>query len=300
MQYARITANGSHDHASGDSARHAQFALRQSAGHPWVPLDSLGLAPADTAELIEIADVASALMGAGRGKPAEGDVMLCCPIVRPSKVIAIGLNYLDHIRETHATAPTFPVSFAKYPSSLNDPFGAITFDPAVTAEPDYEAELAVVIGRRAFSVTADSALGCVFGYAVANDVSARDLQRLDPQLSRSKSLDTFCPIGPWITSAGEVPDPQALSIESRVNDEIRQQSTTGEMLFPVTELISFLSRTMTLQPGDVILTGTPHGVGMGRNPPVYLVAGDVVTAEIGALGQIRNTVACLKTPNGSP
>ena len=117
-------------------------------------------------------------------------ITACLRTSRPSKVIAIGLNYLDHIRETHATAPTFPVSFAKYSSSLNDPFGAIIGDPAVTAEPDFEAELAVVIGRRAFSVTAESALGCVFGYAVANDASARDLQRLDPQLSRSKNLDT--------------------------------------------------------------------------------------------------------------
>lgn len=299
MQYARITATGSQNGASGQPPRHARFALRRSADEPWVPLDSLGLAPADTAELIEAARQASTLLDAGHGTPADGEVALGCPIVRPGKVIAVGLNYLDHIRETGATAPASPVSFAKYPSSLNDPFGGIVVDPEVTAEPDYEAELAVVIGSRAFSVSAESALTFVFGYAVANDVSARDLQRLDPQLSRSKSLDTFCPIGPWITTADQVPDPQALSIESRVNDEVRQQSTTREMLFPVTELISFLSRTMTLMPGDVILTGTPHGVGMGRKPPAYLAAGDVVTAEIGDLGQIRNTVVRPGMPHGS-
>src|SRR5690349_1031337 len=134
MQYARITASGSHHDASGNPARQAQFALRKSEDRPWVPLDSFGLAPADTAELIGMADEASALLGAGCGKPAEGEVTLCCPIVRPGKVIAIGLNYLDHIRETHATAPAFPVTFAKYPSSLNDPFGVIVADPAVTAE----------------------------------------------------------------------------------------------------------------------------------------------------------------------
>jgi 2-keto-4-pentenoate hydratase/2-oxohepta-3-ene-1,7-dioic acid hydratase in catechol pathway len=271
--------------------------VRQSESTAWVPLDTLGLAPADTAELIGLAGQASALLGAGRGTPAAGEVLLHCPVVRPSKIIAIGLNYLDHIRETGATAPARPVCFAKYPSSLNDPFGAIVVDPAVTAEPDYEAELAVVIGGPAFSVAEESALTCVFGYAVADDVSARDLQRLDPQLSVSKSLDTFCPIGPWITTADEVPDPQKLTIESRVNGEIRQQSTTGEMLFGVAELICFLSRTMTLCPGDVILTGTPHGVGMGRKPPVYLAHGDVVAAGIGGLGEIRNTVV---RPPASP
>jgi 2-keto-4-pentenoate hydratase/2-oxohepta-3-ene-1,7-dioic acid hydratase in catechol pathway len=299
MQYARITAASSDQGARGQPQRRARFALRRRATEPWVPLASLGLSPADTAELIEAAGPASALLDAGHGTPAAGETTLSCPIVRPGKIIAIGLNYRDHIRETGATTPVSPVSFAKYPSSLNDPGGAIVVDPGVTAEPDYEAELAVVIGSPAFSVRAESALACVFGYAVANDVSARDLQRRDPQLSRSKSLDTFCPIGPWITTADEVPDPQALSIESRVNGELRQQSTTGEMLFPVAELISFLSVTMTLLPGDVILTGTPHGVGMGRTPPVYLTAGDVVTAEIGALGQIRNRVVRPGMQHGS-
>jgi 2-keto-4-pentenoate hydratase/2-oxohepta-3-ene-1,7-dioic acid hydratase in catechol pathway len=267
-----------------------RFAIRLGEHEPWVPLASLGLNPADTAELIDVSAEAAARLAAGRGTPAEGPVTLRCPVVRPSKMIAIGLNYMDHIRETGAMPPATPISFAKYPSSLNDPYGDLVIDPGLTAEPDYEAELAVIIGRTAYGVTERAALDSVFGYAVVNDVSARDLQRAETQFSRSKSMDTFCPIGPWITSADEVPDPQALSVESLVNDEIRQQSSTAEMIFPVAELISYLSRTMTLLPGDVILTGTPHGVGMARKPPVFLTAGDVVTAKVGSLGWIRNTV----------
>jgi len=289
MKYARIARNP-HDDASASSSQPKLFALRQRDEDPWVSLESLGLAAADIAELIDVASDAAARIAAGFGDPVVGPVTLDCPVVRPSKMIAIGLNYMDHARETGASPPTAPICFAKYPNTLNGPFGDIIVDPALTSEPDYEAELAVIIGRPTRSVTAAEALEFVFGYAVANDVSARDLQRRDTQFSRSKSMDTFCPVGPWITTADEVPDPQALTIESHVNDEVRQRSSTAEMIFSVAQLISYLSKTMTLLPGDMLLTGTPHGVGIGRKPAVFLDADDVVSVEISALGRIANTV----------
>jgi 2-keto-4-pentenoate hydratase/2-oxohepta-3-ene-1,7-dioic acid hydratase in catechol pathway len=155
---------------------------------------------------------------------------------------------------------------------------------------DYEAELAVIIGRESRRLTEASALDAIFGYAVANDVSSRDLQKIDSQFSRSKSFDTFCPIGPWITTADEVPDPQDLLISSSVNGEVRQNSTTAQMLFTVRDLLVYLSATMTLYPGDVILTGTPPGVGLGFKPPIYLQPGDTVECSIVGLGGISNTV----------
>ncbi|HEY7143671.1 MAG TPA: fumarylacetoacetate hydrolase family protein [Streptosporangiaceae bacterium] len=296
-QYARLSAD--HDPAGDGPARlaglpgggRARFAVRRGEHEPWVPLASLGLNPADTPELISVSAEAAARLAAGQGTPVPGSGPLRCPVVRPGKMIAIGLNYMDHIRETGATRPDRPIAFAKYPSSLNDPSGDLIVDPGLTAQPDYEAELAVIIGSPAYQVSRSAALGVVFGYAVANDVSARDLQRAESQFSRSKSMDTFCPVGPWITTADQVPDPQALAIECQVNDEIRQKSMTAEMIFPVAELIAHLSRTMTLLPGDVILTGTPHGVGLGRKPPAFLAEGDLVRVRISGLGSISNKVA---------
>jgi 2-keto-4-pentenoate hydratase/2-oxohepta-3-ene-1,7-dioic acid hydratase in catechol pathway len=163
-------------------------------------------------------------------------------------------------------------------------------DPSLTEQGDYEAELAVIIGRRARRVSLADALDHVFGYAVANDVSARDWQFADPQFDRSKSFDTFLPVGPWITTADEVPDPQALGIRTWVNGELRQDSSTAEMVFGVAELIEFLSRGMTLEPGDVIVTGTPHGVGFAMDPPRFLAPGDVVRCELDVLGTLENPV----------
>jgi 2-keto-4-pentenoate hydratase/2-oxohepta-3-ene-1,7-dioic acid hydratase in catechol pathway len=255
----------------------------------WAPLSSAGLEYPDLPSLIADFDSVTGKMSQGglTGIP-DSEVTMKCPIVRPSKMLAIGLNYADHARETGATPPERPVVFAKYPNSLNDPYGAVEIGGDVTQQADYEAEVAVIIGRRARRVAERDAYAYVFGYAVANDVSARDWQRADAQFSRSKSADTFCPIGPWITTADEVPNPGSLRISSRVNGESRQDSTTAQMIFTIPRLISFLSATITLEPGDVILTGTPPGVGLGAKPPRFLVPGDTVECEVEGLGKIRN------------
>lgn len=262
-----------------------------AVAHPdggWVPLGELGLAAEDTAGLVGLAGrLAPALAGSGAGRD---DVRFLSPIVRPSKVVAIGLNYLDHVRETGSSIPERPVVFAKFPNTLTDPGAPIVVDPSLTEEADYETELAVVIGRRARRVALADALDHVFGYAVANDVTARDWQRRDLQFDRAKGFDTFLPIGPWITTADEVPDPQALPVRTWVNGELRQDSSTAEMVFGVAELITFLSRGMTLEPGDVIITGTPHGVGFAMDPPRFLSPGDVVRCRIDPLGELENPV----------
>ncbi len=227
------------------------------------------------------------------GEPFEsaiGTARFAPPIGRPGKIIAVGLNYGDHIRETGATPPERPILFAKFPSAMTGPYDEVVVDPGLTEQGDYEVELGVVIGTESRRVPAAQALDHVFGYLVANDVSARDWQKLDGQLSRSKSMDTFLPIGPWVTTADEVTDPNDLAIRSTVNGEQRQDSTTAEMIFTVAELIEFCSRTMTLEPGDIILTGTPHGVGYAMDPPRFLASGDVVRCEIEGLGYIENTV----------
>lgn len=260
----------------------------QGRDESWVPLSKLGVDVTTTAGVLShSAEIAEVVSTADHGFT---DPKFLSPVVAPSKMLAIGLNYMDHIREQDGTAPEHPIVFAKYPSSLNDPTGDIVVDPELTGRADYEVELAVIIGERTRSIDIESALSVVYGYAVANDVSARDWQRKDGQFSRSKSFDTFCPIGPWITTADEISHPNELSIKSWVNGEIRQDSTTNEMIFSVPYLIWYLARGMTLEPGDVILTGTPHGVGFAMDPPQYLAAGDRVECEIDGLGRLSNQV----------
>ena len=232
------------------------------------------------------------LMGGAAAQPdpaAVDEYSLLAPIA-PGKVVAIGLNYLDHIRESGLDPPERPLVFAKFPSSVIGPGEAIRLPLEVTQRVDWEVELAVVIGKRARNVPADDALDRVFGYTVANDVSARDLQFADGQWVRAKSLDTFCPLGPVIVTADEVPDPQALRLVCRVNGEVVQDSTTDLMVFGVAELISFCSRSFTLDPGDVLLTGTPWGCGEFMDPPRSLAPGDVVECEIEGIGTLRNPV----------
>jgi 2-keto-4-pentenoate hydratase/2-oxohepta-3-ene-1,7-dioic acid hydratase in catechol pathway len=211
------------------------------------------------------------------------------PIERPGKIICVGLNYRAHAEEQGAKLPEQPVLFAKWATALTGPHLPIVLPP-VSQKVDYEAELAVVIGSRVKGVSVENALEAVRGYLCANDVSARDVQRADRQYTRAKSFDTFCPVGPELVPAVEVPDPQDLGIRALVNGEVRQDSTTADMIFSVAELIAFASEAITLEPGDLLLTGTPAGVGVFRDPPVYLRDGDEVTVEIEGLGTLTNPV----------
>ncbi|MFI2563402.1 fumarylacetoacetate hydrolase family protein [Paenarthrobacter sp. NPDC018779] len=210
------------------------------------------------------------------------------PIGPPSKIICVGLNYRDHATEAGLDAPTRPLLFAKWPNTLVGHGGEILVPEGLRT--DYEAELAVVIGRRARNISSDEALDYVAGYLCANDVSARELQFDDGQWVRGKSLDTFCPIGPAMVPADQVPDPQNLGIKLWLNGILMQDSTTANMIFSVADIVSFVSQTATLEPGDIILTGTPAGVGVFRNPPVGLKDGDVVTVEIESIGKLTNRV----------
>jgi 2-keto-4-pentenoate hydratase/2-oxohepta-3-ene-1,7-dioic acid hydratase in catechol pathway len=211
--------------------------------------------------------------------------------LQPGKIVAIGLNYLDHIRESNLTQPAQPLVFAKFPSSVTGPDDPIVVDSELTTQVDWEVELGVIVGRRMRDVGVDGALDYVFGYTVCNDVSARDVQFSESQWTRGKSFDTFCPLGPVVVTADEIPDPQALALRTRVNGEVMQDSSTGEMLFGVAELLAFCSRNFTLEPGDLLLTGTPWGCGYFMDPPRALEVGDVVECEVEGIGVLRNVVS---------
>ena len=216
---------------------------------------------------------------------------------RPTKIVAIGLNYRDHIKETGLDEPKSPLIFAKFPSSLVGPADEIVIDGLVTQRVDWEVELGVVVGRRMRNVSESDALDHVFGYTVGNDVSARDVQFGDGQWVRGKSLDTFCPLGPAVVTPEEIPDPQALALSTRVNGEVMQESSTSLMLFGVAELLSFCSRNFTLEPGDLLLTGTPWGCGEFMEPKRSLRPGDLVETEVEGIGTLRNpVVAAAKSP----
>lgn len=210
------------------------------------------------------------------------------PPVQPTKIVAIGRNYREHAAEESAVVPAVPLMFAKFPSALVGDGAPITWSAALSAQVDYEAELAVVIGRRARNVSVEQALDHVLGYSCLNDVSARDLQVSDGQWTRAKSLDTFCPMGPWLVSADEVPDVGDLRVRCRVNGDVRQDASTGQLIHGVAELIAYCSRSFTLEPGDVLATGTPGGVGAFREPPVFLQDGDLVEVEIDRIGILAN------------
>lgn len=211
------------------------------------------------------------------------------PAVYPEKILAIGRNYVDHAIEGGAEPPKSPLVFTKLPNSLNAHNTPIAL-PTISTQVDYEAELAVVIGRRCRRVSEREALDYVFGYTLINDVSARDLQFGDGQWVRGKGLDTFAPLGPFITTRNEIEDVHSLNIEGRLNGEVMQSSNTGKMIFRVPYLISYISQGITFEPGDVIATGTPEGVGVFRNPPVLLKEGDVFEVTVEKLGTLRNTV----------
>jgi 2-keto-4-pentenoate hydratase/2-oxohepta-3-ene-1,7-dioic acid hydratase in catechol pathway len=212
------------------------------------------------------------------------------PIERPQKIICVGLNYHDHAAEGSAKVPERPLLFAKWPNTLIGPGDPIML-PEATEKVDYEGELALVIGRTARGLSEDDALDAVAGYLCANDVSARDLQFADGQWTRGKSLDTFCPVGPTLVPASEVPDPQALRLRTILNGDVVQEAPTSDMIFSVAQIVSFTSQAITLEPGDLILTGTPSGVGIFRDPELLLQPGDEVTVEIEGVGRLTNPVA---------
>ena len=209
--------------------------------------------------------------------------------VRPGKIVAIGLNYRDHIRETGMEAPTAPLVFAKFPSSVIGPTDPIVIDHGLTRRVDWEVELGVVIGARLRDASEGDALSGVLGYTVGNDVSARDVQFADGQWVRGKSFDSFCPLGPALV-VDEIEDPQALVLTTRVNGEVMQEASTALMLFSVAELIAFCSRSFTLEPGDLLLTGTPWGCGEFMDPKRSLRPGDLVECGIEGIGVLRNPV----------
>jgi 2-keto-4-pentenoate hydratase/2-oxohepta-3-ene-1,7-dioic acid hydratase in catechol pathway len=208
-------------------------------------------------------------------------------IERPGKIVCVGLNYRDHAAEGGQDLPKAPLLFAKWPNTLVGHGDAVVIPPEVT-QVDYEAELGVVIGTRAKRVSEGEALDHVAGYICVNDVSARDLQFADGQWTRGKSPDTFCPVGPELVPAERIPDPQALAIRCIVNGEALQDSSTAQMIFSVAEIIAYTSKVITLEPGDLIATGTPAGVGVFRDPKVLLSDGDVVSVEIEGVGTLTN------------
>jgi 2-keto-4-pentenoate hydratase/2-oxohepta-3-ene-1,7-dioic acid hydratase in catechol pathway len=226
-----------------------------------------------------------------------GDVTLLAPIPTPRRnVMCLGRNYLEHARESFEARgqkvelPSHPVIFTKATTTVNGPFDDVAVDLSLSEQFDYEVELAVIIGRRGKNIPRAQALDHVFGYAVLNDITARDVQDAHKQFFKGKSFDGCCPIGPWIVTTDALPAPEALRLTCRVNDEVRQDASTADMLFDIPAFIEILSRGMTLLPGDILATGTPAGVGFAMNPPVFLRPGDVVECSIENIGVIRNRI----------
>jgi 2-keto-4-pentenoate hydratase/2-oxohepta-3-ene-1,7-dioic acid hydratase in catechol pathway len=249
-------------------------------------VDDVTVTPLDAPDLVAVA------LGAGAaelGPPVPlGAVSLLAPL-RPGKILGIGKNYSDHAAELGEPVPEIPLVFTKLVTSVTGPDGPVV-RPAYTTKLDYEGELAVVIGRTARAVSVAAALDHVAGYTAIDDISARDCQKAEPQWTRAKGGDTFAPMGPWLVTPDELGDPQQLSIRTWVNGELRQDGHTSQMMRSVAELISWCSHSFTLEPGDVIATGTPAGVAQGMNPPRYLEPGDVVRIEVERIGAMEHPI----------
>jgi 2-keto-4-pentenoate hydratase/2-oxohepta-3-ene-1,7-dioic acid hydratase in catechol pathway len=234
---------------------------------------------------------AALALQSGTEKHDPSKVTLLAPVPDPAKIVCLGLNYRDHAAESKMDVPTEPILFSKYATTLIGHKASIVLPPSST-EVDYEAELVVVIGLGGRAIPREKAMEHVGGYAVGHDVSARDWQLGKPgkQWMAGKTFDTFAPVGPFVVTADEVPDPQNLGIRLRLNGKTMQDSNTNQLVFPVDEIVSYLSKIFTLEPGDLIFTGTPPGVGMAMKPPVWLQPGDIVEVEIDGLGTLRNPV----------
>ena len=265
-------------------------------------LKAAGLPAGETGDLLAIVRGGDPILARARSAVADWNaqdlpldaVKLEAPILHPPKVIGIGLNYIDHCREANMAVPEEPVIFTKYSTSVTGPYDDVQWHKDVCQNVDYEVELGVVIGKPASRVSKEDALDYVLGYTVVNDVSARDLQLGGAgQWDIGKSLDTFCPYGPAIITSSEVENPHNLDLRLTVNGEMRQKSNTSNLIFKIPELIAYLSKGITLLPGDLIATGTPFGVAMGMENPIWLKDGDVCEAQIDGLGTIRNTMRAL-------
>ena len=275
-------------------------ALHVAAGDGFVAVDELAaVAPGlaglrDAGELYARGPAAVGqlreLAVAARPTVSPAEVRYAPPVLHPGKIICVGLNYADHIAESGGSRPERIVLFAKFPSCLIAHGDPIIY-PSITSELDYEGELAVVIGQRATNVPVAQALAYVGGYTIINDVSARDLQGSEPQWIRGKALDTFAPLGPVVLDAATAPPVGELTLRTLVNGEVRQDASCAQMITGVPELIAYISAGITLEPGDIIATGTPSGVGLGMTPPGYVVAGDKISIEITGIGELVNVVA---------
>lgn len=274
-----------------------RLGVEHAPGRIWASR-SLGAGlPGSMADLLAGGDAAlAALRSAAReaaaaGRPGEIDSSrVTAPVPRPGKIMAVGLNYRDHVEEQGGKVkiPERPMLFAKFPTAVIGDGETVEWDPRLTDAVDIEAELGVVIGRTARRVNEAEALDHVLGYTCINDVTARDLQYGDKQFVRGKSLDTFCPMGPALVTRDEIPDAGTLDVRSWRNGELMQESNTSNLIFDVSFLVSFCSQAFTLEPGDVICTGTPSGVGYFREPPVLMGEGDVMTVEVEGIGRLTN------------
>jgi len=271
-------------------------AVKSAGGAPpeWLlaansTLDAIRRGPSATDDIDSLINGTGTNSGRGQTAGHALNTIEFLPATYPSKIMAIGRNYAEHASEGGSDLPKAPLLFNKLPNALSAHQAAIVL-PSISTQVDFEAELAVVIGRRAKQVSEAEALDYIFGYSLINDVSARDLQFGDGQWTRGKSLDTFAPLGPFITTRDEIDDVQSLKIEGVLNGQVMQSSNTSKMIFQVAHLVSYLSQGITLEPGDVIATGTPDGVGIFRKPPVLLKAGDVFEVKIEKLGTLKNPV----------
>ena len=266
-------------------------------------LDGSRVIPLDSESLLEVVGFdpeQSGLFAIYAGSRSEGFAMetveLRAPLLPAKNVFCVGRNYLEHAKEGARAAgkelklPDVPTFFTKAPTAISDPEATLSFSSKISHEYDFEGELAVVIGQVTKDVSEAQALNHVFGYTILNDLTARDLQRSHLQWFKGKSLDASCPIGPWIVTADEIGDPQDLQIETRINGVRKQYASTGSMIFSVARIISELSKGLTLEPGDIIATGTPEGVGFARTPPEFLADGDVIEIEIEKIGTLKNTI----------